>query len=77
MPLKGSLKYQIVLYVEGLKHDLLSFGQLCDAHFNVIFFTHHCEIRRNGSKQIIGRGARSLGGVYTLEEIEGEICYIS
>ena len=77
MPLKGSEKAQNVLYVEGLKHDLLIVGQLCDTHFNVTFSTHHCEIRRNGSKQIIGRGARSPGGVYMLEEIEGERSYIS
>ena len=52
-------KAQNVLYVEGLKHDLLSVGQLCDADYNVTFFAHHYEIRRNGSKQIIERGIRS------------------
>ena len=70
-------KAQNVLYVEGLKHDLLSVGQLCDADCNVIFFAHHCEIRRNGSKQIIGRGIRSAGSVYVLEEVEGERCLVS
>ena len=77
MPLKGSSKDKNVLYVQWFKHELLSVGQLYDSHFIVTFFTHHCEIRRNGSKQIIGRGARSPGGVYMLEEIEGERCYIS
>ena len=61
VPLKGSEKAQNVLYVEGLNHDLLSVGKPCDAHFNVTFFTHHCEIRRNGSKQIIGRGENHQG----------------
>ena len=50
-------KSQEVLYVDGLKHDLLIVGQICDANQNITFFSHHCEIRRNGSQRIIGKGA--------------------
>ena len=56
MALKGNAKAQDVLLVDGLKHDLLSVGQICDANHNITFFSHHYEIRRNGSQRIIGKG---------------------
>ena len=56
MALKRNAKSQEVLYVDGLKHDLLSVGHICDANHNITFFSHHCEIRRNGSQKIIGKG---------------------
>ena len=76
MALKGNVKAQYVLFVDGIKHDLLSVGQICDANHNITFFSHHCEIRRNGSRRIIGKGTRSPGNVYVLNEIEGNKCYI-
>ena len=74
--LKGNATMQNVLYVEGLKDDLLSVGKMCDANYNLIFYAKVCEIRRNGSKKIIGRGIRTLGNVYSLNEIQGEQFYI-
>ena len=65
--LKGKAKAQNVLYVQGLKHDLLSVGQICDADHNVVFYAHGCEIRRNGSKRVAGRGIRTPKNVYILE----------
>ena len=46
--LKGKGKAQNVLYVQGLKHDMLSVGQICDVDNNVVFYVHGCEIQRNG-----------------------------
>ena len=37
--LKGNAKAQEVLYVDGLKHDLLSVGQICDSNHNITFFS--------------------------------------
>ena len=74
--LKGRAKAQNVLYVQGLKHDLLSVEQICDSDYNIVFYAHGCEIRRNGSKRIVGRGTRTPGNVYILEEIQGENCYV-
>ena len=50
----------------------MSVGQICDANHNITFFSHHCEIRRNSSQKIIGKGTRSPGNVYVLDEIAGE-----
>ena len=38
-----------VLYVEGLKHNLLSISQLCDKEYQVIFKTNSC---KNMSSQL-------------------------
>ena len=42
--LKGRVKAQNVLYVQGLKHDLLSVGQICDSDYNIVFYAHGYEI---------------------------------
>ena len=55
MALKGNAKAQEVLYVDGLKHDIISVGQICDANHNITFYFYHCEIRRNDSHIIIGK----------------------
>ena len=39
MALKGNSKSQNVLYVDDLKHELLSVGQICDADHNISFFS--------------------------------------
>lgn len=74
--LKGTATTQNVLYVVGLKHDLLSVGQMCYVGYNLTFYDKVCEIRRNGSKKVIGRGSRTPGNVYILDEIQGEKGYI-
>ena len=73
---KGNETAQNVLYVEQLKHDLLSFRQMCDDDYNVTFYSKVCEIRRNCSKKIVGSGTRTPRNVYILDEIQGEKCYI-
>ena len=42
-----------VLYVEGLKHNLLSINQLCDRGYQVTFRTNSCEIRLPNSKEVL------------------------
>lgn len=74
--LKGTATTQNVLYVEGLKHDLLSIGKMCDVDYNLMFYDKVCEIRRNATKKVIGRGSRNLGNVYILDEIQGQKCYL-
>ena len=43
--LKGKAKARNVLNVEGLKHNLLSVGQMCDANLNITFHANSCEIK--------------------------------
>ena len=42
-----------VLHVDGLKHNLLSIGQLCDKSFKVIFESSHCIIKDSHNDKII------------------------
>jgi len=42
-----------VLYIEGLKHNLLSISQLCDKGYQVIFKTNSCEICLLNSKEVM------------------------
>ena len=41
-----------VLYVEGLKHNLLSISQLCDKGFQVSFSSQSCIIEHKDDKHI-------------------------
>ena len=42
-----------VLYVEGLKHNLLSISQLCDKGFKVCFDAHACHVIDSNTNQVI------------------------
>jgi len=55
-----------VLFVEGLKHNLLSISQLCDKGYQVIFKTNSCKICLPNSKKVmlIGKG---INNVYLLD----------
>jgi len=44
-----------VLYVEGLKHNLLSISQLCDKGYQVIFKTNSCEIYLPNTQELARR----------------------
>nr|GFB35932.1 integrase, catalytic region, zinc finger, CCHC-type, peptidase aspartic, catalytic [Tanacetum cinerariifolium] len=47
-----------VYYVEGLTHNLFSFGQFCDAGLEVAFRQHSCHIRDNNMVELL-QGSRS------------------
>ena len=49
---ENSLLIHDVLYVEGLKHSLISISQLCDRGYQVTFRTNSCEIRLPNSLDI-------------------------
>jgi len=55
-----------VLYVEGLKHNLLNISQLCDKGYQVTFRTNSCEIRLPNSKDVLLIGKRS-NNIYLLD----------
>jgi hypothetical protein len=42
----GKTKTQNVLYVEGLKHNLLSVSQMCDQGYNLTFHSKGCDIMK-------------------------------
>ena len=55
-----------VLYVEGLRHNLLSISQLCDKGYQVIFKTNTCEICLPNTKEVMLVGKR-VNNVYLLD----------
>ena len=64
---KGEAKAKNVLFVELLKYNLLRVGKMCDQGYNLTFYDQECEIQKNNSKEIIGKGVRTHGNVYVLE----------
>jgi hypothetical protein len=72
----GKTKTQNVLYVEGLKQNLLSVGQMCDQGYNLTFHSKQCEIRKVGSKILVPNANRTMRNVYVLDEVKGENCCI-
>jgi len=63
---ESSLLIHDVLYVEGLKHSLLSISQLCDRGYQVTFRTNSCEIHLPNSKDVLLIGKRS-NTIYLLD----------
>ena len=54
-----------MLYVEGLKHNLLSISQLCDKGFRVCFDTHACHVVDSNTNQVIYIG-KMYDNVYVI-----------
>ena len=50
---KGSTIIENVLYVEGLKHSLLSISQLCGKGYTVNFETNECIISNEVTSKVI------------------------
>jgi len=63
---ENSLLIHDVLYVEGLKHNMLSISQLCDRGYQVTFRMNSCEIRLPNSKDVLLIGKRS-NNIYLLD----------
>jgi hypothetical protein len=65
-----------VLFVDGLKHNLLSVSQVCDKGCEVVFTSKDCKIKALSSGQLIAKGTRTKNNVYVLKE-EKEECHLS
>jgi hypothetical protein len=72
----GKGKSQDVLFVDGLKHNLLSVSQVCDKGCEVVFTSKDCKIKALSSGQLITKGIRTENNVYVLKE-EKEECHLS
>ena len=67
-----------VLYVENLKHNLISISQLCDKAMSVIFDICTCKIIEKETNKVLFAGTRK-GNVYTLsfEELKLSRCLLA
>jgi hypothetical protein len=71
----GKRKAQDVLFVEGLKHNILSVSQVRDRGCEVFFTSKDCRIKSVDSGQLVAKGIRTENNVYVLKE-EKEECHL-
>jgi hypothetical protein len=71
----GKGKSQDVLFVDGLKHNLLSVSQVCDKGCEIVFNSKDCKIKALSLGQLIAKGIRTKNNVYVLKE-EKEECHL-
>ena len=71
---KVKTKEQNVLYVDGLKHNLLSVTQMCYQWHNVIFHSKGCKVMDVNTRNIVVKGVITSINVYVLEEGKKKCC---
>eukprot|EP00253_Pinus_taeda_P021264 PITA_21264 len=74
--LKEKVKAGNVLYVDGLKHNLLSVSQMCDQGNEVIFRSNGCRVRDLDIGETLIKGRRTPNNLYIFEEGQQQ-CYLS
>eukprot|EP00253_Pinus_taeda_P004986 PITA_04986 len=74
--LKEKVKAGNVLYVDGLKHNLLSVSQMCDQGTEVIFRSNGCSVRDLDTGETMIKGRRNPNNLYIFEEGQQQ-CYLS
>ena len=72
----GKGKSQDVLFVDELKHNLLSVSQVCDRGCEVVFTSKDCKIKFVPLGQLVAKGIRTKNNVYFLKEGKEE-CHLS
>jgi hypothetical protein len=72
----GRSKAQDVLFVDGLKHNLLRVSQICDKGCKVTFTAKNCKIKIVNTSELIVKGVRTENNVYFLKE-DKEKCHLS
>ena len=65
--LKEKVKYGNVLFIDGLKHNLLSVSQMCDHEHEVVFSSKNCVVRNIDTSKVIIKGKRTPSNIYVLE----------
>eukprot|EP00253_Pinus_taeda_P014281 PITA_14281 len=74
--LKEDVKAGNVLYVDGLKHNLLSVSQMSDNGTEVIFRSDGCSVHDLDIGRTVIKGKRTPNNLYIFEEGEQQ-CYLS
>eukprot|EP00253_Pinus_taeda_P034332 PITA_34332 len=74
--LKEKVKAGNVLYVGGLKHNLLSVNQMYDQGTEVIFQSNGCSVRDLDTGKTVIKGRRTPNNLYIFEEGQQQ-CYLS
>ena len=72
----GNGKAQDVLFVDGLKDNILSVSQVYNRGCEVFFTCRDCKIKFAPSGQLVAKGIRTENNVYVLKEGKEE-CHLS
>jgi hypothetical protein len=65
-----------VLFVEDMKHNLLSVSKMCDQGHTLQFDLEKCEIRKEGSDKLVKTMIKTPNNIYVLNEIGKERCFL-
>jgi hypothetical protein len=57
-----------------MKHNILSVIQMCDKGHKLIFNSYKCEIRKEGTKNLVVTVVRNSSNIYLLSKIGNEKC---
>jgi len=74
--LKEKVKSGNVMYVDGLKHNLLSVSQMCDQGTEVIFRSNGCSVHDLDTGKTVIKGIRTPNNLYIFKEGKHQ-CYLS
>ena len=64
------------MYVNGLKHNLLSVSQMCDQGNEVVFRSNGCVVRKLDIRETVIKGIRTPNNLYVLKGGQQQ-CYLS
>ena len=65
--LREKVKASNVMYVDGLKHNLLSVIRMCDQGTEVVFSSKECVVRDLDTGKAIVKGTRTPNNLYVLK----------
>ena len=74
--LKEKVKSGNVMYVDGLKHNLLSVSQMCDQGNEVVFRSNKCVVRELDIGETVIKDTRTPNNLYILKGGQQK-CYLS
>ena len=74
--LKEKVKVGNVMYVDGLKNNLLSVSQMCDQGNEVVFQSNGCVVRELDTGETVIKGTRTPNNLYILKGGQKQ-CYLS
>jgi len=65
--LKEKVKVGNYMYVDGLKHNLLSVSQMCDQGNEVVFRSNGCVVRELDTEETLIKGTRTPNNLYIIK----------
>jgi len=74
--LKEKVKARNVMYVDGLKHNLLRVSEMCDQGNEVVFRSNRCVFCELDTREIVIKGTRTPNNLYIIKGGQQQ-CYLS